>query len=165
VRRPLVRHEIRDQAPLTVTATVIIAAILVSVAGDRAARMLEGQLVARLEDNARHMLEKLDRHFNECFREARELTEDQAFVSATAVPEQTVRHLREFLRWHHEYLAAAYVSMDRVSAVDTAGSGLRDAAACWSDLARGVMLPSADSGLTGGSPRSAWQSLPDSNGA
>lgn len=126
---------------LTLSGTLIAgAAVVVPVVGTRISRLLEGQLVARLEDNARHLLESLDRYFDERYLEAGSLTADPAFVAAIAAPERATRHLQEFLRWHREYASAAVFTMNRVAIADTAGRGggeREDAEGCWDDLAAG----------------------------
>jgi PAS domain S-box-containing protein len=122
---------------LALSGTVIAgAAVLAPIAVTRTTRLLERQLVARLEDNAHHMLEKLDRYFNERYLEVGAIAADPGFISATASAEQTTGYLREFLRWHREYSSAAFFTLDRVGVADTAGQGIgarEDGEGCWPD--------------------------------
>ncbi len=126
---------------LSLSGTIVAgAAVLVAVTETRTSQLLERQLVARLEDNAQHMLEKLDRYFSERYLKVKSLTTDPAFVAATASPGQTTSYLREFLRWDREYVSAAFFTMDRVEIADTTGQriGVReDAEGCWAELAAG----------------------------
>lgn len=126
---------------LALSGTVFVgASSMLTIVGNGAAKLFEGQLTARLEVNASHMLEKLDLYFSERGRDIRSFTMDQSFIAGTASGEQTTRHLREFLRWHPEYLSAAFLTMDRVRVADAAGTGIgerEDADDCWADLTAG----------------------------
>lgn len=127
---------------LLALSTVVIASVaaLVPLTGTRTTKVFEGQLAARLEDNAHHMLDKLDWYLDERFLEVKKATSDPAFLSATTSSERTSQYLQEFLHWHREYLSAAFLTMERVVVADTAelGAGEReDQAACLADLGGG----------------------------
>lgn len=126
---------------LGLSGTVLVGATtMITVGGGQTARLLEKQLTARLEDNAYHRLEKLDRYFAERVSEVRAFTVDPSLFTATASPEQTAGYLREFLRWHPEFLSAAFFTMDGVAVADTDGTragGQEAPGGCWADLAAG----------------------------
>lgn len=127
---------------LAISGTVLVGAItLVTIAGDRIERLLEGQLVARLEDNAYHMLEKLDQYWYERRLDAKAMMADPALIAATASPEQAAGYLRELLRWRGLYLSAAFYTMEWEVVADTADrrAGVQEALdGCRADLETGV---------------------------
>jgi PAS domain S-box-containing protein len=114
--------------------------VLIASAEIQATRLLEGQLTQRLEDNAHHLLDKLDRYLDERSLEVRTLTSAPAFIAATASSEAAARFLRDFLRWHREYSSATFATMERVRVADAAalGVGERDESeGCWAEIAAG----------------------------
>jgi len=121
-------------------AVLVSASAMIIIVGSRTTRLLEAQLVARLEDNAQRRLENLARYFYGRSLDIRRLVAHPGFLAAIASPEQTTRHLEEFLRWHHEYLSASFSTMERVVVADTAGPGVgerEDQEGCWADIASG----------------------------
>jgi HAMP domain-containing protein len=138
---------------LALSVTVVVGATtMITIVGGRTARLLEAQLVARLEDNAQRMLENLDRYFYGRSLDVRRFVADRAFLAAIASPERTSRELQEFLRWHHEYLGAGFATMDGVPVADTAGAGggREDLEGCWAEIAAGKDLAVCVQGAAAG---------------
>jgi PAS domain S-box-containing protein len=126
---------------LALAGTIVIGMLVLIAATEiQATRLLEEQLTVRLEDNARHLLDKLDRYLRERSLEVRTLTSAPAFISATASSAATTGFLRDFLRWHREYTAATFTTMDRVRVADAAALGIgerEESEGCWAEIAAG----------------------------
>lgn len=126
---------------LGLSGTILIGATsMLAVGGGQTAKLFEKQIIMRMEDNAYHMIEKLDRDFAERFLHLRAFVQTPAFIAAASSPEQTTRHLEEYLRWHPEYPSGAFFTADRVAVADTAGPGggeQEDPGGCWAEIAAG----------------------------
>jgi len=82
---------------------------------------LEAQIKNRLEDNAFHIMDKIDRMLFERFSDIKTIASDPDISSRATTPQQITERLIEYRNLHKTYISLSFFDLNRVRTADTAG--------------------------------------------
>lgn len=84
-------------------------------------RVLEEQIKDKLEDQAFHTMDKIDRMLFERYTDIKSLASDEVIKSRKSSPEQITRKLTDFKNAYKDYASISFFDMNRIRLADTSG--------------------------------------------
>ncbi len=84
-------------------------------------KILEAQIKNRLEDEAFHIMDKIDRMLFERFSDIKTIASDPNISSRATTPWQITERLIEHRNLHKTYISLSFYDLNRVRTADTAG--------------------------------------------
>jgi PAS domain S-box-containing protein len=84
-------------------------------------KILETQVKNRLEDDAFHIMDKIDRMLFERFSDIKTIASDPNISSRTKTPQQITERLIEYRNLYKTYTSLSFFDLNRVCTADTAG--------------------------------------------
>jgi len=84
-------------------------------------KALEGQIREKLEGQAYHTLDKIDRMLFERYADMKVLSSDPVLVSRSSTPEKITERLKEYQNNYKAYASLSFFDLKRVRTADTSG--------------------------------------------
>lgn len=121
--------------------TILVSDAFVSYFGYTSnARSLEKNVINRLEEQAFHVMDELDRMFFERYMDMRMFATDNIISSRASTPEQVRERLTAFLNINKFYISISIFDLNRIRIADTSGMYIgtqHPFAEYWPDIAAG----------------------------
>ncbi|MBI4849180.1 MAG: HAMP domain-containing protein [Nitrospirae bacterium] len=103
-------------------------------------RTLEDEIKDRLEDQAFHTMDKIDRMLYERYTDIKFLAADPVISSKNSTPKQISEKLRQYLKSYKIYASLSFFNMNRIRLADTTGKRIGEQHAgddYWVDILKG----------------------------
>jgi hypothetical protein len=132
---------------LFISIGAIIAAVMFTIAYFQVAKMLEGEVRARMENRVFFIMDAMDRFLYERLSDISVISHDPVISSGNATAEQITERLIFFRNAYKCYVSLSFFNLERIRIADTAGMNIGEQnqmTRYWEDILSGKVSAASD---------------------